>query len=93
MISCILQFFIQKKISAPLNFNFVLQDAVSLDVLYLNFRENQLVSNSSVDNIKKISVHEDVCLSLFRKVGKKLSGDTASHQSSKILNAVDYIRD
>jgi len=31
--------------------------------------------------------------SLFRKVNNQLPGDTASRLSSKILNAVDYIRD
>jgi len=42
-----------------------------------------LFSYSRVDNIKIISLHEDVCASLYRNVNNKLPGETASHLTSK----------
>jgi hypothetical protein len=50
---------------------------------YSTFRDNQVVSYSSVDNIKNISLHEDVFASLFLNVDNKISRDTASHVNGK----------
>ena len=38
-----------------------------------------MVSYQRVDNIKNISLHEDVFASLFRSVDKKIPGDKTSH--------------
>ena len=42
--------------------------------------------------MKNISFHEEVCVSLSRRVDNKLPGDTASHLI-RILNASDRIQD
>jgi len=60
----------------------VLYYAVSLGNRYSTFRDTLLFSYSSVDNIKNISLHEDVCASLYRNVDDKLLVGTTLHLSS-----------
>jgi len=42
-----------------------------------------VLSYSNVNNVKNISLHEDVFASIVRKVNNKLPSDTESHLSSK----------
>jgi hypothetical protein len=47
----------------------VLAKVVSLGNWYSTFRENPLVSYPRLEILNNISLHEDVCASLFRNVG------------------------
>ena len=71
----------------------MLYDAVSLDIRYWTFRDNLVVSYQRVDNIKNISLHEDVFKSLFRNVDKNVPGDKTSHLSSTDTECVDRIQE
>ena len=61
----------------------MLYDAVSLDIRYWTFRDNLVVSYQRIDNIKNISLNDDVFARLFRIVDKKITGDKASHLISR----------
>ena len=63
--------------------------AVSLGNQQSTFRDTLLISYSSVDIVKNISLQEHVIEIMFRNVDIKLPGDTASHLSSGILNEVE----
>ena len=61
----------------------VLYEVVSFGNRYSTFRDDLVVSFSRVDILNNISLHEDVCESLFRKVDNQLPNDDVSHISSK----------
>ena len=47
------------------------------------FRDNLVVSCPTVQILKNISLHEDVCADLFRNVDNQLTSNKASHLRSK----------
>ena len=65
---------------------------MSLGNWYWTFQDNQVVSYSTVDNIKNISLHEDVCASLFRNVNNNNPVTRRHIQAVRILNAADHIQ-
>ena len=66
----------------------MLYDAVSLGIRYRTFRDNLVVSYQRVDNIKNISLHEDVFKGLFRNVDKNLPVTRRHIPSVPILNVL-----
>jgi hypothetical protein len=65
-----------------LTFSYMLYYAVSLVNRQSTFRDTLLISYSSVDIVKNISLQEYVLESMSRNVDNKLPGITASHLSS-----------
>ena len=71
----------------------MLYDAVSLGIRYSKFWNKLVVSYPRVDNIKNISLHEDVFASLFRNVDKNVPGDKTSHPISTDTEYIDRIQE
>ena len=71
----------------------MLYDAVSLGIRYSKFWNKLVVSYPRVDNIKNISLHEDVFASLFRNVIENLPGDKTSHPISTDTEYIDHIQE
>jgi hypothetical protein len=75
-------FFLAKKLSLP-DFQYVLYYGLSLANRQSTFRDTLLISYSSVEIVKNISLQQYVFEIIFRNVDNKLPGDTASHLSSR----------
>ena len=71
----------------------MLYDAVSLGIRYSKFWNKLVVSYPRIDNIKNISLHEDVFASLFRTVDKNVPGDKTSHPISTDTECIDRIQE
>ena len=71
----------------------MLYDAVSLGIRYSKFWNKLVVSYPRIDNIKNISLHEDVFSSIFRNVDKNLPGDKTSHSISNNTECIDRIQE
>ena len=57
---------------------------VPLGIWYATFRDNLVVSYPWVEILRNISVHEDVCASLFRNLDNQLTSDKESYLRSKV---------
>ena len=62
----------------------VLHYVVSLGNWHWTFRDNLVVSCPTVQILKNISLHADVCANLLRKVTNQLTSNKSWHLSSKV---------